>query len=100
MALLVPEVTRATQISLVGALADHNGSPGRLADYQRRFEKTVQQDGEDPSKLAVALETLAVKAFGDMDPNTRTRLICDQVFCRTVPSQNALVQDWSSMMAV
>ena len=49
MWLLVPEVTRVTQISLVGALTDHNGSPGRLADYRCQFEKTVRQDGEDAS---------------------------------------------------
>ena len=68
VALLVPEVTRIIRIGLVGALTDH---------YQRQFENTVRQDGEDPSKFAVALETLAVMAFGDMGPNARTRIICD-----------------------
>ena len=48
VALSVPESTRVTQISLVEALTDHNGSPGRLADYRRQFERTVRQDGEDP----------------------------------------------------
>ena len=66
MALLVSEATRVTQIGLVGALTDHYGSPGRLVDYRRQFEKTVRQDGKDPSQFAVALETLAVKAFRDM----------------------------------
>ena len=33
---------------------------------------------KDSSKFAVTLETLAVKAFGDMDPNARTRLIRDR----------------------
>ena len=46
--------------------------------YRRQFEKTVQQDGEDPSKFAVALETLAVKAFGDIGPKARNRIIRDQ----------------------
>ena len=73
MALLVPEATRVTRIGLVGALSDHYVSPGRLADYRRQFEKTVWQDGEDPSKFAVALETLAVKAFGDIGPNAGAR---------------------------
>ena len=46
--------------------------------YQRQFERTVRQNGEDPSKFDVALETLAGKAFGDMGLNTRTRLIRDR----------------------
>ena len=76
--LLVPEATRATWVGLVGALSEHYGSPGRLADYRRQFERTVRWDGADPSDFAVALETIAVKAFGDMGPNARTRLIRDQ----------------------
>ena len=63
---------------LVGSLTDQYGSPGCLADYRRQFERTVRQDGEDPSKFAVAFETLAVNVFGDMDPNARTQLICDR----------------------
>ena len=52
VALLVPEPTRVTQIGLVGALTDHYGSPGRLADCQRYL--------------------------GDMGPNARTRIIRDR----------------------
>ena len=48
------------------ALSAHYGSLGRLADYRRQFEKTTRSAGEDPSILAIALETLAVKAFGDI----------------------------------
>ena len=33
---------------------------------RRQFEKTTRLAGEDPSIFAIALETLAVKAFGDM----------------------------------
>ena len=40
--------------------------PGRLADYRRQFEKTTRPAGDDPSIFAIALETLAVKAFGNM----------------------------------
>ena len=40
VALLVPEVKRATWAELVGARTEHSGSPGRLADYQRQFEST------------------------------------------------------------
>ena len=51
----------------VDALTAHYGSPGRLADYRRQFEKTT--------RTAIALETLAVKAFGDMGQTAWLRLI-------------------------
>ena len=53
-------------MGLVDALSAHYGSPGRLADYRRQFEKTTQTAGEDTSMFTIALETLAMKAFGDM----------------------------------
>ena len=56
----------------------NTGSPGRLADYRRQFEKTTRTAGEDPSMFATALETLAVKAFGDMGQTARLRLIRDR----------------------
>ena len=52
-------------------LTEHHGSPGWLADYRRQFERTIQKNGEDPSIFDIALETLAIKAFGDMGPNAR-----------------------------
>ena len=61
VALLVPEAK--------GALTEHYGSLGRLADYRRQFEKMTRHEGEDPSIFAIALQTLAVKAFGDMGLN-------------------------------
>ena len=79
---LVPEVTRVTRIGLVGTLTDHYGLPGRLADYRRQFERTVRQNGEDPSQFAVALE-VAIKASGDMGPNTISRLIRDRFIAVT-----------------
>ena len=75
MALLVPLPRRLSRTCLVGALSAHYGSPGRLADYRRQFEKTTRTAGEDPSIFATALETLAVKAFGDMGQTARLRLI-------------------------
>ena len=54
------------------------GSPGRLANYRREFDKTVRKLGEDPSNFAISLETLAVKAFGDMGQTARLRLIRDR----------------------
>ena len=67
--LLVP-VSRTSRTGLVDALSSHYGSPGRLADYRRQFEKTTRSAGEDPSIYAIALETLAVKAFWDMGQTT------------------------------
>ena len=55
----------------------HFGSPGRLADYRRQFEQTTRTIGGDPAIFATALETLAVKAFGDMGQTARLRLIRD-----------------------
>ena len=65
VALQVPETRRAMCVGLVGVLTAHYGSPGRLADYRRQFEKTTRKAGDDPSIFfVIALETLAVKAFG------------------------------------
>ena len=78
VALLVPLPRRLSRTGLVGALSAHYGSPGRLADYRRQFEKTTRTAGEDPSIFAMALETLAVKAFGDMGQTARLRLARDR----------------------
>ena len=78
MALLVPAPWRSSRLGLVDALTAHCGSSGRLADYRRQFEKTTRTAGEDPSIFAIALETLAVKAFGDMGQTARLRLIRDR----------------------
>ena len=67
VALFVPMSHRTSRTALVDALSAHYGSPGRLADHGRQFE--------DPSIFAIALETLAVKAFGDMGQTARLRLI-------------------------
>ena len=63
---MVPEAKRATRTGLAGALTEHYGSPGRLADYRRQFERTARKEVKDPSVFAIVLETLAVKAFGDL----------------------------------
>ena len=78
VALLVPLLRWLSRTGLVGALSAHYGSPGRLADYRRQFEKTTRTAGEDTSIFATALETLAVKAFGYMGQMVRLRLIRDR----------------------
>ena len=79
MVLLVPLSRRLSRTGLVDALTAHYGSPGRLADYRRQFERTTRTVGEDPAIFATALETLAVKAFGDMGQTARLRLIRDRL---------------------
>ena len=78
MALLVPVSRRTSRTGLVDALSAQYGSPGRLSDYRQQFEKITRSAGEDPSIFAIALETLAVKAFGDMGQMARLRLIRDR----------------------
>ena len=63
VALLVSLSRRLSWTGLVDALTAHYGSPGRLADYQRQFERTTRTVGEDSAIFATALETLAVKAL-------------------------------------
>ena len=75
---LVPLSRRLSRSGLVDALTAHYGSTGRLADYRRQFERTTRTVGEDPAIFATALETLAVKAFGDMGQTARLRLIRDR----------------------
>ena len=62
---------------MADALSSHYGSPGRLANYRREFDKTVRKRGEDPSNFAITLKTLAAKAFDDMGQEARLRLIRD-----------------------
>ena len=78
VALLVPMSRRRSRTGLVDALSAHYGSPGILADYRRQFEKMTQSAGVDPSIFAIPLETLAVRAFGDMGQTARLRLIRDR----------------------
>ena len=69
---------RLSRSGLVDALTAHYGSPGRLADYRRQLEKTTRTVGEDLAIFTTALETLAVKAFGDMGRRAQLRLIRDR----------------------
>ena len=78
VALLIPMPLQASRKELTDALSSHYGSPGRLANYRREFDRTVRRKGEDPSNFAIVLETLAVKAFGNMGQTARLRLIRDR----------------------
>ena len=75
VALLIPMPLQASRKELTDALSSHYGSPGRLANYRREFDRTVRKMGEDPSNFAITLETLAVKVFGNMGQIARSRLV-------------------------
>ena len=47
VALLIPMPLRASRKELTDALSSHYGSPGRLANYRREFDKTVRKRGEE-----------------------------------------------------
>ena len=78
VSLLVPVSMRASRVGLVDALSAHYGSPGRLTDYRLQFERTTLTSGGDPSIFATTLETLAIKAFGDMGQTARLSIIRDR----------------------
>ena len=78
VALLVPINWRASRMGLVDALTAHYGSPGRLADYRRQFERVTRATGTDLSIFATELETLAMKAFGDMGHLAHLWLVRDR----------------------
>ena len=78
VALLMPMPRRASRKELTDALSSHYGSPGRLASYRRQFDKTERKPDQDPANFGITLETLAIKAFGDIGQTSRLRLIRDR----------------------
>ena len=79
VALLVPESQRVLTGVLVGALSEHYGSPGRLAECKRQFERASRRPGDDPSVFAIELETLARRAFVDVNASVQLQLVCDRL---------------------
>ena len=69
---------RATWEGLSLGLSEYYNSPGRLAVFRRKFDSVVCQDGEDPAAFATKLEILAVRGFGDVGPQARTRMARDR----------------------
>ena len=78
VALLVSEDQRRRPGVLIETLTAHYNSPGRLAKHRRQFEQMKRSPGEDPAAFAIALETLARRAFVDMDPTVRLQLVRDK----------------------
>ena len=86
VALLVPESRRVVPGFLIRSLSDHYNSPGRLAEYKRQFQQVVRRLRDEPSIVAIELETLARRAFIDIDISiqlqmVRERFIDGQVKC-------------------
>ena len=46
--------------------------------YRRQFDMNERKPGEDPANFGITLETLAVKAFGDIGQTSQLRLIRDR----------------------
>ena len=78
VALLVPESQRALPEFLINSLSDHYNSPGRLAEYKRQFQRVARQPGDDPSIFAIELETLARRAFMDVDLKIQLQMVRDR----------------------
>ena len=60
------------------ALSEHYASSGRLAKYKRQFERMSRHPEDDPSAFAIEFETLARKAFVDVDASVRLQLVRDR----------------------
>ena len=79
VALLVPEDQRRRPGVLIESLTAHYTSPGRLSQRRRQFEQMTRPVGEDPAVFAIALETLARRAFVEVDPSVRLQLVRDKL---------------------
>ena len=78
VALLVLASQRVLPGVLMGALSEHYGSPGRLAEYRQQFERASRSPGDDPSVFAIELdelEPLARRAFADVNASVRLQLV-------------------------
>ena len=58
--------------------SDHYNAPGRLAEYKRQFQRSFQLPGDDPSIFAIELETLARRAFMDIDTTIQSQMVRDR----------------------
>ena len=61
-----------------GALSEHYGSIGRLAEYRPQFVRVSRSPGDDPLVFAIELETLARREFVDVDASVRLQLVRDR----------------------
>ena len=74
----MPASQRVLPGVLVGALSEHYGSPGRLAEYRRQFGRASRRPGDDQSVFAIELKTMARRAFADVNASVRLQLVRDR----------------------
>ena len=63
---------------LIKSLSDHYSSPGRLAEYKRQLQRALRCRGDNPSIFAIELETLARRAFIDIDTSIQLHMVRDR----------------------
>ena len=78
VALLVPESRRVKPGFLIKSLSEHYNAPGRLAEYKRQFQRAFRGPGDDPSIFATELQTLARRAFMDIDLKIQSQMVRDR----------------------
>ena len=78
VALLVPESRRVKPGFLIKSLSEHYNAPGRLAKYKRQFQWAFRRPGDDLSVFATELETLARRAFIDIDLKIQLQMVRDR----------------------
>ena len=78
VALQVPESRRVVPGFLIKSLSDHYNAPGCLAEYKRQFHRAFRRPEDDPSMFAIELETLARRAFMDIDTKIQLHLVRDR----------------------
>ena len=76
--LLIPESQRVVPGFFLKSLSDHYNSPGCLAEYKRQFQQVVQRPRDVPSIFAIELETLARRAFIDIDISIQSQMVHDR----------------------
>ena len=57
---------------------DHYNAPGRLAGYKHQFQRAFRRPGDDPPIFAIELETLARRAFIDIDTSIQLQMVRDR----------------------
>ena len=82
VALLVPESRRVKPGFLIKSLSEHYNAPGRLAKYKRQFQQAFRRPGDDPSIFTTELQTLARRAFMDIDLKIQSQM------CETISSMD------------
>ena len=81
VALLMPEGERANREGPSQGISNYCYSPGRLAEFRRKFESVTRRAGVDPATFATEFEILAVRGFGDMGTRARKLDGPGQVYC-------------------